>query len=86
MNCPTCNAWSRVVETRFPRRVRECGNLHRFTTDEVLIYTHFEKKKDQEDKRHEVANAKGTIQSVAAQYNVSVSSVATWRKKYRTTE
>jgi transposase len=52
----------------------------------VLIYTHFEKKKDQEDKRHEVANAKGTIQSVAAQYNVSVSSVATWRKKYRTTE
>jgi len=83
MNCPMCNAWSRVVETRMPRRVRECGNLHRFTTDEVLIYTHFEKKKEQEDKRRKVANEEGTLQSVAAEHNVSIHSVNAWRKKYR---
>lgn len=83
MNCPTCNAWSRVVETRFPRRVRECGNLHRFTTDEVLLYTHFEKKKEQEDKQREVAMAEGTIKDVANYYNVDPKSVRAWRKKYR---
>jgi hypothetical protein len=78
-----CNAWSRVVETRLPRRVRECGNLHRFTTDEVIIYTHFEKKKEQEDKQREVAMAEGTIQDVANYYGVDPKSVRAWRKKYR---
>ena len=85
MNCPMCNAWSRVVQTRMPRRVRECGNLHRFTTDEVIIYTHFEKKKEQEDKQREVAMAEGTIEDVANYYNVDPKSVRAWRKKYRTT-
>lgn len=86
MNCPKCNAWSRVVTTRMPRRVRECGNLHRFTTEEVLVHTHDEKKKEQEDRQREVAMAEGTIQDVANHYNVDTKSVRAWRKKYRTTE
>ena len=41
MKCPTCGAWSDVSETRAApnhatRRVRLCGNGHRFITMEVL--------------------------------------------------
>jgi len=69
--------------TRMPRRVRECGNLHRFTTEEVILHTHDEKKKDQEDKQKKVAMAEGTIANVAAHYNVDTKSVMAWRKKFR---
>jgi hypothetical protein len=69
--------------TRMPRRVRECGNLHRFTTEEVLVQTHDDKRKEQEDKQREVAMAEGTIESVAAYYSVDTKSVRAWRKKYR---
>lgn len=34
MNCPKCGAWSRVLDTRGPRRRRECANEHRFATVE----------------------------------------------------
>lgn len=34
--CPKCNAWTRVLRTRGVIRRRECANLHRFTTREVL--------------------------------------------------
>lgn len=71
------------MQTRMPRRVRECGNLHRFTTEEVLIYTHDDKKKEQEARQREVAMAEGTIQSVADYYNADTKSVRAWRKKYR---
>ena len=37
MKCPMCAAWSNVIETRNHRRRRECGNGHRFTTQEVVI-------------------------------------------------
>lgn len=83
MNCHKCDAWTRVVETRGSFRVRECGNLHRFTTEEVFVIDHEDRKKMQEDKRREVAMAEGTIQSVANRYNVSDHSVVVWRKKYR---
>lgn len=41
MKCPTCGAWSNVLETRngpheSMRRRRECANGHRFITLEVL--------------------------------------------------
>lgn len=36
MKCPTCNAWTRVLETRNDYRKRECGNLHRFWTVESI--------------------------------------------------
>jgi transposase-like protein len=49
----------------------------------VIIYTHFEKKKEQEDKQREVAMAEGTIQDVANYYGVDPKSVRAWRKKYR---
>jgi hypothetical protein len=84
MKCPKCNAWTRVAETRLPFRVRECGNLHRFTTEEVFVIDHEDKKKMQEDKRREVAMAEGTIRDIATRYNVSDYSVIIWRKKYRT--
>ena len=39
MKCPTCNAWTKVLETRDGgvRRKRECANLHRFSTLESVI-------------------------------------------------
>lgn len=41
MKCPTCNAWSNVLETRQIKsglkRRRECANLHRFVTYETEI-------------------------------------------------
>lgn len=41
MKCPTCGAWSSVLDTRTgphesQRRRRECANGHRFVTLEVL--------------------------------------------------
>lgn len=41
MNCPRCGAYSAVLETRAgplgtTRRRRECANMHRFVTFEVL--------------------------------------------------
>jgi hypothetical protein len=69
-----------------PRRVRECGNLHRFTTEEVLVHAHDDKRKEQEAKQREVAMAEGTIQDVAAYYNVDTKSVRAWRKKYKETK
>jgi hypothetical protein len=86
MNCPKCNAWTRVAETRLPFRVRECGNLHRFTTEEQFVFDHEDKQQLHDEKRRMVAAAEGTIQSVANRFNVSVHSVNAWRKKYRETK
>lgn len=42
MKCPICNAWTLIKQSRestdfgYIRR-RECANLHRFTTAEVII-------------------------------------------------
>ena len=42
MKCPECGAWSIIKETRtsptfgYIRR-RECGNKHRFTTQELIV-------------------------------------------------
>ena len=37
MDCPKCNAPSRVLETRMGARRRECENKHRYWTEEVLV-------------------------------------------------
>ena len=41
MNCPECGAWTTISETRLTvmryRRRRECGNGHKFTTEEVIV-------------------------------------------------
>lgn len=41
MKCPICNKWTNILETRTTKnghtRRRECANLHRFTTKEVVI-------------------------------------------------
>ena len=41
MNCPECGAWTTINETRLTvmryRRRRECGNGHKFTTEEVVV-------------------------------------------------
>jgi len=38
MKCPVCNVWTTVNDTRnkegFTLRRRECGNGHKFTTEE----------------------------------------------------
>ena len=41
MNCPQCNAWTTVLETRTRqdntrRRTLECGNQHKFRTVERI--------------------------------------------------
>lgn len=84
MKCPMCGAWTRVLQSRLPYRVRECGNLHQFTTAESLVFDNKEKKQQQENRRREIANAEGSFQSVAEKYNVCVQTVVNCRKKYRT--
>lgn len=42
MKCPICNAWAEIKETRVrqdntKRRRYECGNLHRFSTEERVV-------------------------------------------------
>jgi transcriptional regulator NrdR family protein len=42
MKCPVCGSWSSVITTRESptfghTRRRECGNEHRFTTQEIAI-------------------------------------------------
>jgi len=41
MNCPECGVWSVILETRSSttryRRRRECGNGHKFTTEEIVV-------------------------------------------------
>ena len=41
MNCPECGTWTTISETRNTvmryRRRRECGNGHKFTTEEVVV-------------------------------------------------
>lgn len=41
MNCPECGVWSMVKETRkavgYTYRRYECANLHRFTTNEIVV-------------------------------------------------
>jgi transcriptional regulator NrdR family protein len=42
MICPTCNAWTRVLETRHKYdnqvyRRYECANTHRFSTMEKVV-------------------------------------------------
>jgi hypothetical protein len=60
MKCPECGAWSIIKETRtsptfgYIRR-RECGNEHRFTTQEVAIP---QEKLDEERRAHGEANFK----------------------------
>jgi hypothetical protein len=38
--CPTCGAWSNVIETRQPLRLMLCGNNHRFLTQETPMTKH----------------------------------------------
>jgi hypothetical protein len=35
--CPECGAWTEVKATRREVRTRECGNGHRFYTQEVVF-------------------------------------------------
>ena len=41
MNCPTCNAWTTVEQTKnaggFVERRRRCANNHTFTTEERTV-------------------------------------------------
>lgn len=37
MKCPTCNVWTRVLESRNDYRKRECANLHIFWTHEASV-------------------------------------------------
>ncbi len=37
MQCPFCQSWSEVSETRGTRRRRRCANGHRFSTQEVQV-------------------------------------------------
>lgn len=37
MRCPKCEAASRVLETREPKRRRVCENGHKFSTVEVPV-------------------------------------------------
>jgi len=57
MKCPECGAWSVILETRDTsvryRRRRECGNNHKFTTEEVAL-SEDQLKEEQKNRAREV--------------------------------
>lgn len=51
MKCPVCNAWTEVKETRTRKdgekyRRYECANLHRFSTNEIVVKIDQKKPKE----------------------------------------
>lgn len=92
MKCPTCNAPTKVIETREPRRRRECFNGHRFSSVEVLLVkgqtvdemvADGRQKIEEEEFAERIAMAKapGRAEDVAQAYGVSASTVYTWRAR-----
>lgn len=69
MNCNQCHAWSEVLQTRVPRRQRECANGHRFWTVEIheepMTTTHL------------------TPNELAERWRVDRKTLANWRAKGR---
>jgi transcriptional regulator NrdR family protein len=67
MKCPVCGSWSSVITTResptfgYTRR-RECGNEHRFTTQEVAI----PQETIDEERRTHIKNMQKRLESVRA--------------------
>lgn len=65
MKCPICNAWTLIKQSRestdfgYMRR-RECANLHRFTTAEVIIPDEIltEKKRERLKKHNKIRLAR----------------------------
>lgn len=94
MRCPQCGADTRVLHTSGEVRRRECFNLHRFNTLEVLHDTRAEKREERrvhleamrqareamQIEREAIKQATGTLQSIADQYCRSVSYVWKVRK------
>ena len=67
MKCPECGAWSTVKTTRESptfghTRRRECGNEHRFTTQEVFI----PQETIDEERRNHLKNMREQLESVRA--------------------
>ncbi len=78
MKCPQCGAWTEVLETRGIKRRRECGNGHRFTTEEIVV----QGDSRDEAERRRIAAEPGSSNVVGARYNINSSTVRTWRRKY----
>jgi len=76
MMCPICGAHTVVKETRDSRRRRECFNLHKFSTHEVVIE---ERAFDWRD----VASHPGKATQVASHYSISVNHVYAYRSRLR---
>lgn len=86
MKCPICAAASRVLETRTTdthatRRTRECDNLHRFETFEVVgpavngaqvarADRTIEARRLRWERDRQIRMATGTIDQIAAQFGV----------------
>lgn len=86
MKCPICGAASRVLETRTTdthatRRTRECDNLHRFETFEIVgpavnpgalarADRTVEARRARWERDRQIRMAAGTIDQIAAQFGV----------------
>lgn len=96
MNCPECGADTRVLSTRGTERRRECFNMHRFSTSEVVvnesgkplkfpkIYAPRHKLSDDEQK--EVANYPASLSKTAAKFKISISTAHSYRKRWKAIE
>lgn len=78
MKCPQCGAWTEVRETRGAVRRRECANLHRFTTEEVVR----ESQESKDERRRRVAEEPGSVAEVSRRLGIPESTIRDWRKKY----
>lgn len=94
MKCPHCNADTRVLQTTNEVRRRECFNMHRFNTLEVMHDPRADRReaarvrrdaltKFQEERQVKIAEiraATGTLQSIADRFGKSISYVWKIRK------
>lgn len=98
MKCPTCDADTRVVYTNSKTDVvrrRECFNLHRFSTIEIIHDSDADKRERRrvhldamkkasdalETERKAIREATGTLQSIADQFGRSVSYIWTIKRR-----
>jgi len=81
MKCPFCEVWSDVIETRGARRRRECGNGHRFTTQEQLTSYSPRKVDDRNRQAAQMVLAGKTQTEVAEAFNMSRTSLSRYMRQ-----
>ena len=81
MKCPECGAWTDVIESRFGKRRRECGNGHRFSTEEIVVPP--KKIPVTQERKLEIAKAEGSLRSLVAKFKMDIRTIKRIKAEYK---